>query len=131
MEGKSGHHDGHDHDHGHGHEHGHKGHDHGHDHGHGHGHGHGHHDETREFTTTIGKLILEIFEDDVPPEFRITFSDPENVTENALNVPTFTVRTIRPAEKGVTQTFTFAECAENPRVQPIFLNHIPLIWNLL
>ncbi|MDN7486112.1 CDF family Co(II)/Ni(II) efflux transporter DmeF [Burkholderia sp. AU45274] len=55
---------------------GHHGHDHGHHHGHGHGHGHGHaHDDhadeaMRVFSTT-GVFDVSVFEDGVPPVFRI------------------------------------------------------------
>lgn len=88
------------------------GHDH-HDHGHGHGHGHhshGHHDEVREFTTSLGMLKLEIFEEDVPPEFRISLKE----TACPLNECTFTVKTIRPNEGGATQLFSFKESKEQP-----------------
>jgi cation diffusion facilitator family transporter len=48
----------------------------GHDHGHSHGHGHadaGHdHDAARGLQTSVGPLTLEIFEDGVPPRFRLT-----------------------------------------------------------
>ncbi len=50
----------------------------GHDHGHQHGHDHGHHDhdhrheeEARLIETPAGLLKLEIFEDGVPPRFRL------------------------------------------------------------
>jgi cation diffusion facilitator family transporter len=48
-----------------------------HDHGHGHGHGHGHahaghdHDESHEIATAGGTVSLEVFEDGVPPRFRL------------------------------------------------------------
>jgi cation diffusion facilitator family transporter len=45
-----------------------------HHHGHSHGHGHGgepHHDEARTIATPTGDLILEVFEDGVPPRFRL------------------------------------------------------------
>ena len=43
-----------------------------HHHGHGHSHGHGHdHDETRHLEVEGGGLRLEIFEDGVPPRFRL------------------------------------------------------------
>ncbi len=62
------HHDHHHHDHGHGH-------DHGHDHGHGHGHDHGHGghaaDGAPRIDTGHGVLRLEVFEDGVPPRFRL------------------------------------------------------------
>jgi cation diffusion facilitator family transporter len=46
----------------------------GHHHGHGHGHGHGghaEHDEAHILPTPTGDLILEVFEDGVPPRFRL------------------------------------------------------------
>ena len=42
----------------------------GHHHGHGHG-GHGEHDEAHIVPTPTGDLILEVFEDGVPPRFRL------------------------------------------------------------
>ena len=52
--------------------------DHHHDHGHGHAHSHdrGHddhhaHDEARRIATPLGTVILEVFEDGVPPRFRL------------------------------------------------------------
>jgi cation diffusion facilitator family transporter len=42
----------------------------GHHHGHSHG-GHGEHDEAHIVSTPTGDLILEVFEDDVPPRFRL------------------------------------------------------------
>jgi cation diffusion facilitator family transporter len=57
-----------------GHDH-HHGHSHGHSHGHGHGHGHaaGHdHDEVRRIAVPGGALALEVFEDGVPPRFRLS-----------------------------------------------------------
>src|ERR1700719_4860249 len=48
---------------------------HGHDHGHGHSHGHAHeghdHDESHVITTATGTVALEIFEDGIPPPFRL------------------------------------------------------------
>ncbi len=46
----------------------------GHHHGHGHGHTHGHDhapDETHRIETGAGTLLLEVFEDGVPPRFRL------------------------------------------------------------
>jgi cation diffusion facilitator family transporter len=52
------------------------GHDHGHAHGHSHGDAHadaGHdHDQARDLQTSVGPITLEIFEDGVPPRFRLT-----------------------------------------------------------
>src|ERR1700676_2378218 len=52
----------------------------GHDHGHSHSHGHSHdrgdaghdHDEAHDLKTSVGSITLEIFEDGVPPRFRLT-----------------------------------------------------------
>lgn len=48
----------------------HHGHDHGHSHGHDHGHDHG--DETKTFELNGQRYSLEIFEDGVPPRFRVS-----------------------------------------------------------
>jgi cation diffusion facilitator family transporter len=60
------------------------GHDHGHAHSHGHGHSHGHtheedhaghdHDESHALSTSAGPATLRIFEDGVPPRFRLSFA---------------------------------------------------------
>jgi len=42
-------------------------------HGDAHGHEHAHHEEVRRIDTGDGMLLLEIFEDGVPPRFRIRF----------------------------------------------------------
>jgi cation diffusion facilitator family transporter len=49
------------------------GHAHGHGHGHGQGHGHAHNDAADEhrIETAVGPLILAVFEDGVPPRFRV------------------------------------------------------------
>lgn len=57
---------GHDHHHGHGHSHGHD---------HGGGHAHRHEDESQEVLTRSGALSLGIFEDGVPPRFRLRRDD--------------------------------------------------------
>jgi cation diffusion facilitator family transporter len=58
-----------DHHHGHGHGHGHG---HSHDHGpHGHDHAAHAHDESRVVLTPAGDVVLELFEDGVPPRFRL------------------------------------------------------------
>ncbi len=46
------------------------------DHHHGHSHGHAHeaahgHDESHEIATNLGVVVLEVFEDGVPPRFRL------------------------------------------------------------
>ncbi len=92
-----------------GHSHGHfgGGHSHGgHDHG-AHGHddhaGHGHASETKRIDTGHGVLVLEVFEDGVPPRFRVR-------TEGALALPgeaALTLETQRP--DGCRQAFSFAD----------------------
>ena len=83
--------------------------DHGHGHGHGHAHGHwahgeehghdGHgHDERHLLTTSMGAMELEIFEDGVPPRFRLRARD--GATDPSLDVAIETVRL-----DGVRQTF--------------------------
>jgi cation diffusion facilitator family transporter len=84
--------------------------DHGHSHGHSHGHGHDdahadhHEDEIRRINTGHGFLLLEIFEDSVPPRFRVRFED----SQGRMPVPggeSLAVETIRP--DGKRQNFTF------------------------
>ena len=82
-------------------------------HGHSHGHPHGHsaahaahgHGETRRIETRQGTVLLDIFEDGVPPRFRLRH---ENNLELAP-VPgekAVTLETLRPG--GVRQIFRFA-----------------------
>ncbi len=82
-------------------------------HGHSHGHPHGHsaahaahgHGETRRIETRQGTVLLDIFEDRVPPRFRLRH---ENNLELAP-VPgekAVTLETLRPG--GVRQIFRFA-----------------------
>src|SRR5882757_4279780 len=49
----------------------HHGHGHDHAHGHGHNHGHDHDEEPRRIALSRGILEIEVFEDNVPPRFRI------------------------------------------------------------
>jgi cation diffusion facilitator family transporter len=69
----------------------------GHHHGHSHGHDHGHaleaHDdeETREIETASGVLCLEVFEDGVPPRFRL-----RALTGPALSAQAASIETVRP-----------------------------------
>ncbi len=72
----------------------HHGHSHGHSHGHGHAHGagHDHDEEVLHISTPEGVFALSIFEDGVPPVFRLT-AETENL---ALPVNAVTVTTIRP-----------------------------------
>ena len=70
------------------------GHDHGHSHGHGHAHGghdHQDHDESREIATASGVVRLEVFEDGVPPRFRLRAE-----TGPALTAQAATIETVRP-----------------------------------
>src|ERR1700759_256420 len=48
------------------------GHHHGHSHGHAHGHGHDHGEEPRRIELSHRRLEIEVFEDNVPPRFRVT-----------------------------------------------------------
>ncbi|SHK47932.1 cation diffusion facilitator family transporter [Bradyrhizobium lablabi] len=63
---------------------------HGHSHGHGHGHAHeGHdHDETHEIATAGGIATLEIFEDGMPPRFRLSAESGLVLTAQASSVET-------------------------------------------
>jgi cation diffusion facilitator family transporter len=77
-------------------------HDHGHDHGHGHGHAHGHHhghahdDDVQSIATEAGRLLLSIYEEEVPPRFRLAAAD-GGLPEDA------SIETIRP--DGTRQVF--------------------------
>ncbi len=64
---------------------------------HGHHHHH-HHDESKLLKTADGELVLDIFEDGVPPVFRVAFPASPGLTP-------VSVRTIR--EDGAEQTFRF------------------------
>lgn len=86
---------GHGHDHGHGH-----GQHHGHDHAHAHAHDHRHgHDETHRIATAAGEVLLEVFEDGVPPRFRLAGP--------GLSADGVTIETVRP--DGTRQRFAFAD----------------------
>src|ERR1700678_3640175 len=69
----------------------------GHHHGHGHGHAHGahddrhDHDESRDIATAAGTVRLEVFEEGVPPRFRL-----RALTGPALSAQAASVETIRP-----------------------------------
>jgi cation diffusion facilitator family transporter len=81
------------------------GHSHGHSHGHGHGDehdGHAHEDESQKIFAPAGVFAVSIFEDGVPPVFRIT-----PVTEDSrLDASTVSIATIRP--DGAKQVFELA-----------------------
>jgi cation diffusion facilitator family transporter len=73
-----------------------------HDHSHGHAHSHGHsghddHDQAHTLQTSSGPLTLEIFEEGMPPRFRLSFSD------RALPADGVTIETVRP--DGARQVF--------------------------
>ena len=79
--------------------------DHGHSHGHGHHHAHGPGDEVRRIDTGHGFLVLEVFEDGVPPRFRVRFEG----AHGPMPVPggqSLALETIRP--DGTRQRFSFA-----------------------
>ena len=79
--------------------------DHGHSHGHGHGHGghdHQDHDESREIATASGVVRLEVFEDGVPPRFRLRAE-----TGPALMAQAVTVETVR--SDGARQIFSMKD----------------------
>jgi cation diffusion facilitator family transporter len=83
-------------DHGHSH-----GHSHGHEHGHGHD-GHAHEDEMQKILAPSGVVAVSIFEDGVPPVFRVT-----PATEGSrLDASTVSVTTVRP--DGTQQVFALA-----------------------
>jgi cation diffusion facilitator family transporter len=73
---------------------------------HGHSHGHGavddDHDESQRISTNAGMVILDVFEDGVPPRFRLCFEE-----STALPAGATTIETIRP--DGARQIFTLIE----------------------
>jgi cation diffusion facilitator family transporter len=72
----------------------------GHHHGHSHGHGHDHGAESRRIAVGQGTLEVEVFEDNVPPRFRV------RADTGALPAASdFTIETIRP--DGSQQLFPF------------------------
>ena len=76
-------------------------------HSHGHSHGHAHdaheheHDESKPVTTSAGTLTLDIFEDNVPPRFRL-YADSAPLPEPGA----ISIETIR--QDGASQLFTMA-----------------------
>jgi cation diffusion facilitator family transporter len=79
------------------------------DHGHAHGHSHGHHshaheEEVRRIETPVGPMRLEVFEDGVPPRFRLSFEGSRNRDSTAGAI---TIETVRP--NGERQRFAFAD----------------------
>jgi cation diffusion facilitator family transporter len=79
----------------------------GHDHGHSHDHAQddadaGHdHDETRDLQTSVGRITVEIFENGVPPRFRLTSAG------NSLRADDVTIETVR--GDGTRQVFAMTE----------------------
>jgi cation diffusion facilitator family transporter len=77
-----------------------------HDHAHSHGHGHAHnghdHDERHEIATAGGRVALEVFEDGVPPRFRL-----RAVAGADLDVQAASIETLRP--DGTRQLFAMAD----------------------
>jgi cation diffusion facilitator family transporter len=70
----------------------------GHHHGHSHGHAHEGHDEAYQITTDAGVIVLDVFEDGVPPHFRLRVE-----TGPALAAQAVSVQTVRP--DGTRQVF--------------------------
>jgi nickel/cobalt exporter len=70
-------------------------------HDHGHDHHHHHDDETHVIATGAGDLILSVFEDGVPPRFRLKAADGASLDDREI-----TLITERP--DGARQNFTFA-----------------------
>jgi cation diffusion facilitator family transporter len=73
-----------------------------HGHSHGHSHGHGHDEEARRIELGRSILEIEIFEDNVPPRFRVRAD-----TGVLLEASDLTIETIRP--DGSRQLFTFVD----------------------
>jgi cation diffusion facilitator family transporter len=79
---------------------------HGHSHGHGHSHAAGHeHDEAHRIATADGEVVLEVFEDGVPPRFRL-----RSGSGAALASSSVSLETVRP--DGARQTFTFRDLGD-------------------
>jgi cation diffusion facilitator family transporter len=78
------------------------GHHHGHSHGHSHGHGHDHDEGPRRIELSAGAVEIDVFEDNVPPRFRVTAD--MGVLLGASDV---TIETVRP--DGSRQLFTFED----------------------
>jgi cation diffusion facilitator family transporter len=76
------------------------GHHHGHSHGHAHGHDHAHGEEPRRIELGRNTLELEVFEDDVPPRFRVRAEMGSLPAASDL-----TIETLRP--DGSRQQFSF------------------------
>jgi cation diffusion facilitator family transporter len=77
----------------------------GHHHGHGHGHAHDHGDEPRRVELDRRTLMIEVFEDNVPPRFRVRAD-----AGVLLQASDLTIETIRP--DGGRQLFAFEDRGE-------------------
>jgi cation diffusion facilitator family transporter len=77
------------------------------DHHHGHSHGHEEHgrDEAHAIPTDTGVVILDVFEDGVPPRFRLHAESGPAPTAQAASV-----ETVRP--DGTRQLFNFQDCGD-------------------
>lgn len=75
---------------------------HGHSHGHGHAHESNEHDESHEIATEAGIVILQVFEDGVPPRFRL-----RAITGSALEAQVPSIETVRP--DGTRQLFAMQD----------------------
>jgi cation diffusion facilitator family transporter len=90
---------------------GHPQHYHAHDH-HGHDHAHGHdHNETRLICSSHGNFELSIFEDGVPPEFRIKFAGSSPLPQST----NITVKTLRGRQRDV-ELFCFFASDEDATI---------------
>jgi cation diffusion facilitator family transporter len=65
------------------------GHHHGHSHGHEHRHAHEGDDESREIATGEGVIVLEVFEDGVPPRFRLQAKTGPGLSPTTTSIETF------------------------------------------
>jgi cation diffusion facilitator family transporter len=74
----------------------------GHHHGHGHAHEGHNHEEAHQITSDAGVIVLEVFEDGVPPRFRIKVE-----TGPALTAQATSVQTVRP--DGTRQVFAMKD----------------------
>lgn len=79
-------------------------HHHGHDHSHDHSGHHDHHgeDEAHRITTDQGEVVLDVFEDGVPPRFRLRAKSGAGLLAGAVSI-----ETVRP--DGVRQLFAFED----------------------
>jgi cation diffusion facilitator family transporter len=73
-----------------------------HGHGHGHDHGHGDHDEAKHITTSTGTVVFNVFEDGVPPRFRLRVESGPALTAQAASVETIRA-------DGARHVFTFVD----------------------